>query len=328
MILSYKKLFITAFTFLSISFLLSIVYISYWFQHPYRNGQAIIYIEKNTSLSQITTKLADQGVLQFPFLFKSLLYGTGEWRKLQAGEYEIPAHVTPAQLLHILKSGKSILHPVTLAPGETSDHFLEKLKEDSRFQGTCSVPPEGSLLPETYYFPRGTDLQVIVKRIQDEMQKTLSQLWEKRPSSSPLQTPQELVILASIVEKETALAHERPIIAAVFLNRLKIYMPLQADPTVLYAKHLQHKGVQELSLEDLKMDSPYNTYIYTGLPPTPIANPGRSSLEAVLHPKEVAYLYFVADGTGGHVFSTTLEEHQEHHNRWRCIRELMRPDWP
>jgi UPF0755 protein len=301
---------------------------AYWFQRPQNNSETVVLIEKRSSLSQIASRLSEHQVLDFPLLFKAFLYGSAEWSALKAGEYLIPAHVTPAQLMTILKSGNVILHPVTLIEGETSRHLTQRLLNDPRFQGVCAIPPEGSLLPETYHFPRGTERQVILNRMQKAMQTVMSQLWSARPQDFPLKTPEELVTLASIVEKETALPRERPVVAAVFLNRLKIEMPLQADPTVLYA--IITKGIdlcgRDLSLEDLKVDSPHNTYVYTGLPPSPIANPGISCLKAILHPADVPYLYFVADGTGGHVFATTLEEHQCNHEAWRRIRENKKND--
>ncbi len=306
---------------ISILSLLSIllVTIAFWFQHPQKNPQAVVLIEKGSSLSDIATTLSAQNVLDFPFLFKTTLYGTISWRDLKAGEYFIPANVTPAQLIHILKSGEVILHPLTVIEGETSHQFTQKLLQDVRFTGVSEVPPEGRLLPETYYFPRGTDRKKIMARLQKAMSEALADAWAKRAPDHPLKSPDELLILASIIEKETRLAPERPIVAAVFLNRLKQNMPLQADPTVLYG--LQREGGKELSLSDLKKETPYNTYLIQGLPPTPIANPGRACLKAVATPAEVPYVYFVADGSGGHVFATTLEEHEKNHSNWRKIRD-------
>lgn len=295
--------------------------VAYWFQHPLRNSPTVVIIEKGMTLSQISTRLNQEHVLTFPFLFKGILYGTGEWRSLKAGEYLIPAAITPAQLIHILKSGNVILHAVTLIEGETSHHLIQRLKDDLRFQGDCTIPPEGSLLPETYTFPRGVERQKIVERMQKAMQKAVTSLWAQRPQDFPLKSPEELVIIASIVEKETALPQERPLVAAVFLNRLKKNMALQADPTVLYAL-TKGKGElgREMSRKDLQVESPYNTYLQLGLPPTPIGNPSLASLRAITFPADVPYLYFVADGSGGHVFATTLEDHQKNHAAWRATR--------
>lgn len=315
------KILIILFTSFLLSLALLIAALTYWFQRPQNNPETVALIEKGTPLSQIASHLSDQNVLDFPLLFKAILYGTDQWRTLKAGEYHIPANVSPAQLVQILKSGKVILHPITLIEGETSHQLTQKLLQDLRFQGDCPAPSEGSLLPETYHFPRGTNRQVIVDHMKKAMQQTVAHAWAGRPKDCPLKTPEEMVTLASIVEKETALPRERPIVAAVFLNRLKIGMPLQADPTVLYALTAGMMTHRSLSLEDLKVDHPHNTYRHMGLPPSPIANPGLQSLHAVLNPANVSYLYFVADGSGGHVFATTLEEHQRNHEAWRRIRD-------
>jgi len=323
----YKKaiIFISTLSLLSLS--LFVAGVAYWFQHPQKNQQQIIFIEKGTSLSEITSQLVRKEILGFSLLFKVYLLCTGEWRELKAGEYLIPSHVTPAQLIHILKSGEVILHPVTVIEGETSHHLTQKLLKDARFIGPCTVPPEGSLLPETYHFPRNTERKQIIRRMQQAMKKAVAKFWAERSKDCILQTPQELVSLASIVEKETALAKERPLVATVFLNRLKINMPLQADPTILYALTEGKDPLnRELTRADLKIESPFNTYLLFGLPPTPIANPGILSLRAVIHPKAAPYLYFVADGTGGHVFATTLEEHQLNHKKWRKIRAEIAAD--
>ncbi|MBP6951089.1 MAG: endolytic transglycosylase MltG [Alphaproteobacteria bacterium] len=296
--------------------------VAYWYQHPQKNVSEVVIIDKRASLSQITLTLTQHHLLDFPFLFKGILLGTGQWRDLKAGEYLIPSGITPAQLIHILRSGNVILHPVTLIEGETSHHLMQKLQESSHFQGICEVPPEGSLLPETYHFPRGTSCQKIVDRMQKAMQNALTSIWTTRAKDHPLRSPQDLLILASIVEKETSLSQERPLVAAVFLNRLQQGMPLQADPTVIYA-FTQGKDElgRDLNRQDLSVDSPYNTYRTLSLPPTPIANPGLASLKAVANPAEVSYVYFVANGSGGHIFATTLQEHQKNHADWRKIRE-------
>lgn len=325
MFFKYKK-YILIFFSISIAIIFFLVAgITYWFQCPQNNKQTVVLIEKRASLSQIAARLSESGVLNFPLLFKGILLCTGEWRSLKAGEYFIPSLVTPAQLTHILQSGNVILHSVTLIEGETSSHLVQKLQKDMRFQGVCSIPPEGTLLPETYHFPRGTERQAIINHMQEAMKSVVDKLWAERSPDCFLQTPEALITLASIVEKETALSRERPMVAAVFLNRLKAHMMLQADPTVLYALT---KGTEplkrDLILQDLKFESPYNTYVYEGLPPSPIANPGHSSLKAVLKPSDVPYLYFVADGSGGHVFATTLEQHQQNHKTWRKIRDEKR----
>lgn len=291
---------------------------AYWFQRPLSNENKIVIIEKGASLSQISTLLNQEGLLDFPFLFKGFVYATQSWAQLKAGEYFIPASITPAKLLHILKSGDVVLHPVVVIPGETSHDFVQKLLVDTRFQGPCELPPEGSLLPETYHFPRGTERHKIISCIKKMRQEKLREIWAGRPVDHFLCSPEDLVILASIVEKETALHAEKPLVAAVFLNRLRQNMPLQADPTVVYSL-TQGKGAldRELTYSDLTTPSPCNTYMNMGLPPLPIANPSLSTLMAVLHPADVPYLYFVANGKGGHVFSSNLDEHQKNQAQWK-----------
>lgn len=303
-----------------------LTYTAYWYQHPQKNENTTILIDKGASLSQIAHVLTERRVLDSPWLFKLIVYGMGESNKLKAGEYSIPAFITPAQLVHILQSGKVVLHPVTLIEGETTHRLVAKVLSHQHFQGACETPPEGSLLPETYHFTHGTECYIILGRMQKSMEEALAKAWEGRAKNHPLQSPQELLVLASIVEKETSKSHERPVVAAVFLNRLKAGMPLQADPTVIYALTHGREGLgRSLLRGDLKVESPYNTYVYRGLPPTPIANPSRASLKAAAHPSNVSYLYFVADGSGGHAFSESLGNHQKNHAAWRKIRNQKKP---
>jgi len=294
----------------------------YWLHHPQPNKETVVFIAKKTSLARIGRLLHHQGVIDHPFLYQLVLYCTGKWRALKAGEYLIPAGITPLHLLAILEAGKVIPHPLTIVEGETSAHVIQKLLADPRFQGSCALPPEGTLLPETYAFPRGTDRHKIIVRAQREMDRVIQSLWDQRSPGYPLKSWEEMVVLASIIEKETALEKEKPLIAAVFLNRLAQGIPLQADPTVVYALT---QGVRplgrSLTREDLKVESPYNTYRNLGLPPTPITNPSVSSMKAALHPTPTSCLYFVADGSGGHVFCSDLQEHQKNHATWRGVRK-------
>ncbi len=190
---------------------------------------------------------------------------------------------------------------------------------------TGPVPPEGSLLPETYHYSWNDDRAALVERMQTGMEVVLAELWPERAEGLPINTPEEAVILASIVEKETGVAEERPLVASVFVNRLKRGMRLQSDPTVVYGlTNGQRPLGRTLTFRDLDRPSPYNTYTNGGLPPGPIANPGRAALEAVLHPAESRYLYFVADGTGGHAFAKTLVEHNRNVAKWRKIQRQQR----
>lgn len=310
------SLFFLIFLFMSVISLC--ISFGYWFKTPQNNQTTVVDIPKGSSVSQITHLLSQQKVLSFPLFFKGFLYISMQWKHLKAGEYFIPAHVTPAQLIHILKSGNVILHPITVIEGETNHQVVQKLMNNPLFTGECLLPQEGSLLPETYSFPKGKSRQKIIDHLQNSMSNALGSLWAQRPKNHPLTSLQELVILASIVEKETALPQERPLIAAVFLNRLKLGMRLQADPTVIYGVSQSNpQDLKYLTRDHLKLETPYNTYLFKGLPPTPIANPSLDSLKAVLHPASVSYLYFVADGTGGHVFATNLKDHQKNHALWR-----------
>jgi UPF0755 protein len=210
---------------------------------------------------------------------------------------------------------------VTIAEGLTVMEIITLLQGETALTGALSaLPAEGSLLSETYYYTYGMTRQMIVERMQKAMQETLSSLWNGRVADGILRTPEEVAVLASIVEKETGLAAERPRVAGVFINRLRQGMPLQSDPTVIYAvTEGKMKLERPLSLADLKTPSPYNTYLVKGLPPFPIANVGKAALEAVLHPEAHDYIYFVADGTGGHAFAKTLAEHNNNVAKWRRI---------
>jgi len=242
--------------------------------------------------------------------------------RLRAGEYRLSPGVTPAGLLHMLASGQGIQHKVTLVEGMTLEQVRDVLArhpvmEQQGFAlpaqdlmaalGGKTAIAEGYFMPETYVFARGdTDLSVL-KRAHEAMQQTLAKLWAERDPGLPLETPQQALILASIVEKETGMAAERAKIAGVFVNRLRKGMKLQTDPTVIYG--LGHAFDGNIRRRDLERDTPWNTYTRTGLPPTPIALPSKAALEAVMHPEKTTALYFVADGRGGHVFSETLDAH-------------------
>jgi UPF0755 protein len=239
------------------------------------------------------------------------------------GEYEIKAHASMLDIIELLRSGKSIQYSVTLPEGLTVKQIFKKLAEDPILEGDlpADLPAEGSLRPETYKFTRGRDRADIVTQMKAAQEKLLDDVWAKRDPDLPLANKEELLVLASIVEKETGKADERPQVASVFLNRLRKNMRLQSDPTVIYGLYGgDGKPVdKEIDQTDLDKQTPYNTYQIKGLPPTPIANPGRAALEAVANPSHTNYLYFVADGTGGHAFAETLEEHNANVKRWRKL---------
>ncbi len=287
-----------------------------------------VLVEKGAGLSAITRELAGAGVIGNRILFIAAARASGKDKQLKAGEYNFPAGLSIMQTLDMLAKGQVLLRQVTIPEGLTSWQVVQIVNKAEGLTGDIEkTPAEGSLLPETYGFTRGDTRQAVINRMQAAMEKTLDGLWAQRDASSPSLSRAEVVTLASIVEKETGVPGERKRIAGVFLNRLAQNIPLQSDPTVIYALtegKIQDKGMgplgRRLLLKDLETDSAYNTYRNAGLPPGPVANPGAESLEAVLKPERNECLYFVADGTGGHVFAKTLEEHNRNVAQWRKIR--------
>ena len=288
-----------------------------------------VVIERGAGVAAIARQLAEAGVLPDPWTFRIGQRLLGEGQPLKAGEYRFAAHIPARDVLGKLIAGDVVQRQVTVPEGLTSAQVVELLAGAEGLEGATDQPPrEGSLLPETYSFILGDSRAALVQRMQAGMGAVLAELWPKRAAELPLKSPEEAVTLASIVEKETGVAAERPRVAAVFVNRLKLGMPLQSDPTVIYAltggkaaSIANGEGIlgRKLSRADLDLDSPYNTYRNPGLPPGPIANPGRAALEAVLNPPVTKELYFVADGTGGHAFAATLEEHNRNVARWRKL---------
>ena len=284
--------------------------------------QKEIIVSPGSSGGMVSDQLTRADIIDQPKIFY-LLLRLGHVT-IKAGEYEIPAHSSLKQIVTLLQSGKTIQRSFTLAEGLTVKQALILMQQNEFLSGDITTPPaEGSLLPDTYQFTRGDTREALIKRMQDAQKKLLDELWDKRDTALPLKTPQEAVTLASIVEKETGKAEERSRIAGLFYNRLKIGMALQTDPTVVYAvtDGLGHMGGKPLLKKHLEADSPYNTYRVVGLPPGPIANPGRASLGAVFAPEHHDYLFFVADGTGGHVFSETLAGHNANVTEWRKIKK-------
>ncbi len=247
-------------------------------------------------------------------------------KPLIAGEYVFPKGISASGAMGIMIAGKSITHRLTIPEGLTVREVLELVSSAPLLDGPLPPerPAEGTLLPETYRFLRGESRASIIARMRDDMSTVLAEEWAKRDRSILVKTPEEAVALASVVEKETAQADERARIAGVFYNRLKKGMPLQSDPTVIFAVTLGTRKLNRgLTYDDLKVDSPYNTYLVKGLPPGPIANPGRDALHAVMHPQSHKELYFVADGTGGHAFAATLDEHNKNVAAWRKIQKAQ-----
>ncbi len=307
---------------------ISVIVLNFCWQYFDQSGPleqpTTIIIAKGQSLPQISQQLAQHQIITHPLLFSWHVRWQGLAANLQAGEYQFPTHASPAKILNILVAGITIKYALSIPEGMTTKEIREKIINTTRLQGELNLEyAEGELLPETYFYSRADDRNKLFQRLKQAMQDTLNELWQSRSPSCQLSSPRQAVILASIVEKETAVAAERPRIAAVFLNRLQKEMKLQADPTIIYGiKQDNPLFDQPLTQNDLTNTTPYNTYLYAGLPPTPICNPGRDSLIAVLQPIKSDELYFVADGTGGHVFSKTYGEHQQHHQNWRRIRKL------
>lgn len=239
---------------------------------------------------------------------------------IQAGEFEIPARTGGAALLDLLQHGKPVQRLITVTEGMPSIIVGEKLASNAYLTGPLPALPEGSLLPDSYGYERGEPRAAVVRRMQAAMTKAVAQLWPKRSTDCPIVTPQQAIVLASIVEKETGKASERPMIAGVYCNRLKIGMKLDADPTVIYPVTKGKPLGRRILKSELNAENGYNTYRHAGLPDGPIANPGKASIAAVLHPAPTKALYFVADGTGGHVFANTLAEHQANVAKWFAIR--------
>lgn len=292
---------------------------------PLTDGQEI-WIKKGQSISSIAHDLQQNQIIGDIIAFK-IMIGLKKV-KIKAGEYEIPPRASIREIIDQLAQGKPLLRKISIPEGWTSREILASMDLSPFLSGEVGqvIPPEGSLLPETYYFERGEAKSALITRMKEAMRAKVDELWAARDPSLLLRDKNEWVTLASIVEKETSLPAERPRIAAVFYNRLRLGMKLQTDPTVIYAlTRGKMKWERPLTRDDLNIDDPYNTYLHEGLPPGPIANPGEASLRAVLHPIKSDELYFVADGTGGHAFAKTLEEHNHNVAKWRKSQKLVNP---
>jgi UPF0755 protein len=291
----------------------------------------IIEIPKGQDRAAVAMALQDQGIIADARVFSAAAALQGlRNAKLKAGEYEFPAKASMEDVLAIIIGGKFITYKVSIPEGWTSQMVVAKLEEQRELDGTVSaVPAEGSVMPDTYIFKRGLGRQKLLDDMQAANTKLVDELWAKRPADTILKTKEEFITLASIVEKETGVATERPQVASVFINRLKKGMRLQSDPTIIYGI-VGGKGRLErpITKDDIDAETPYNTYRIPALPPGPIANPGRAALEAVLNPDKTEYLYFVADGTGGHAFATTLEEHNANVKKWRTQQTDADPTIP
>ncbi len=278
-----------------------------------------VVISRGQSIREIADLLRREGVIDQPLLFVGATLVMRATNDLKAGEYVFERQASMRDVMETIAEGKSILHQVTIAEGLTSEQIVQRLLESTVLTGEIrEIPREGTLLPETYKVSRGTTREQLIARMAAAHRRLLQEAWERRTPDLPLKTLEEFVTLASIVEKETAKADERPRVAAVFVNRLNRRMKLQSDPTIIYGlvggKATLGRPIQR---EEVERPTPYNTYVVEGLPPGPIANPGRASLEAVANPSRTRELYFVADGSGGHVFADSYDQHMKNVARWR-----------
>ncbi len=282
-------------------------------------------VQRGMNVLEIGARLEAEGIITQRHIFALGAWTTGASRRIKAGEYLAPPGASMASLTGLMVAGKALSYKLTIPEGWTSQMAAERINADANLSGPPIEPPEeGSLLPDTYSFPKGYSRQELLQEMMLAQTKLIDSLWTKRVPDLPLATPREALILASIVEKETGVPKERALVAGVFINRLRQQMRLQSDPTVIYGIV---GGVGRLdrpiSKADLRAETPYNTYRIKALPPGPIANPGRDALAAVLNPAQTDALYFVADGTGGHVFAATLGDHNANVKEWRALQKRL-----
>ncbi len=284
-----------------------------------------VVIPKGAGVDVIARRLLEAGVIADSRILAVGAKLSGQARHLKAGEYAFPAAVSTREVLDIMERGETVVRRLTVAEGLTSAQVLAILMAADGLTGEISEDPgEGTLLPETYHYHWGDTRDEMIARMRQSMEDAVAALWDDRAEGLPLAEPGEALILASIVEKETGVAEERPLVASVFVNRLRRGMRLQSDPTVAYGIAGPEGLDRPLTRADLRSRTPFNTYVIDGLPPRPIANPGAASIAAVLRPADADYLYFVADGTGGHAFARTLAEHNRNVRAWRRIQRERR----
>jgi len=299
---------------------LAVIYALWWAPGP-KAGPHDIVVEEGATLGSVSRQLDKAGAIPGSartFYVMARLLGSSD--PIQAGEFEIPKGMGGAAILDLLQHGRPAQRLITVTEGMPAIVVADKLKTNPYLTGPLPQIAEGSVLPDSYGFQRGDGRTAVVERMQQAMTRTLNHLWADRSTDCPIVTSGQAVILASIVEKETGKASERPTIAGVYCNRLRIGMPLQADPTVIYPVTKGKPLGRRILKSELRADNGYNTYRRSGLPDGPIANPGKAAIAAVLHPAKTDALYFVADGTGGHAFADTLAEHNANVAKWYAIR--------
>lgn len=286
-----------------------------------KGKKTLFYVEAGQGAGKIADDLKKESLIRSPFAFKVLSTLTGAGRKIKVGEYEIPSRASPIKILRILSLGDAINHKLTIPEGWAVAQVYEKIKNNPMLTGDMPpMPPEGTLMPDTYPLNRGDTREALINKMKAAQAKSLDDLWLQRAADLPFKTKEEALILASIVEKETGIAEERPQVAAVFVNRLREGMKLQSDPTIIYGITKGFPLGRKILKSEITKDTQWNTYVINGLPPTPICNPGKESIKAVLNPPKTKDIFFVADGSGGHVFAETYEEHERNVAKWREIR--------
>ena len=288
----------------------------------------VVNIPHGSGIRDISDVLTREGVIDQPWVFIGGVLLLKAREGLKAGEYQFRAHETLSDVVTTLSEGKVVEHQISIPEGLTSEQIVGRLMDNDVLTGNIDeIPAEGSMLPDTYTFTRGMTRAQLIRHMQHAQQRLVSEIWARRTSDLPLKTPEQLVILASLIEKETGKPDERTRIAAVFVNRLKQKMRLQSDPTIIYGL-VGGKGSlgRPIMKSEIDQPTPYNTYQIDGLPPGPITNPGRASLEAAANPARTRDLYFVADGTGGHVFAETYEQHQKNVLRLRQVEAAQQKD--
>src|ERR1700684_4406755 len=294
-----------------------------------RQANKIVNIPQRAGMTDIADTLQREGVIDNNrWAFIGSVFALKARSELKPGEYLFQKNASLRDVIGTMVEGKVVQHAVTVPEGLTSEQIVSRLSDNDIFSGSVrEMPREGTLLPETYKFPRGTTRDQVVARMQQAQKRALAEIWERRTPDLPIKTPEQLVTLASIVEKETGKPDERSRVAAVFVNRLRQKIKLQSDPTIIYGI-VGGKGTlgRPIKGSAIQQPSPYNTYVIEGLPPGPIANPGRASLEAAANPARTRDMFFVADGTGGHAFSDTYDQHQKNVAKLRAMEKQIQND--
>jgi len=289
-----------------------------------------IVIREGQALSTISSQLLARGIIDNDLIFRLGVRANRAQTRMQAGEYVFKPQMSMYEVMQTLRTGKGVVHKVSIPEGLTTHQIMQRIEKNEILTGDMPefLPAEGSLMPDTYPFQRGLTRRELISEMTRAQKRFLAQVWQRRVPDLPISTPEEMVILASIVEKETGKADERPHVASVFVNRLNKGIKLQSDPTIIYGLFGGQGKPKDRPIyrSDIKKATPYNTYVIEALPPGPISNPGRASLEAVANPSETNDLFFVADGTGGHVFAVTLKEHNANVARWRALQKRLKTE--